>query len=236
MDKVSALIQALAYSVPPVESESSNQSWPFITISRQAGAGGYTLAKALMHELEQKADDPFCSGWSIFGVTMCRQLLEKHHLHLSQETLRKEDYHSQLEDLGYQIFASHSSQEYVFHRISTEIRTAAIRGKVIIIGRGGSCLTGDLPNGIHVRLVASLDARVHRMQELQKCPEAKARQIVHERDAARSRYVHDRFGRDIDDPTLYDVIWNTERVAIPDVAQQLMAMIRSRAARPVLQV
>jgi cytidylate kinase len=87
---------------------------------------------------------------------------------------------------------------------------------VIIVGRAGASLTRHLPGGLHLRLVASLPARVRRMMAVKDVSEKEARRAVAERDRARADLVESYFHRDINDPLLYDMVWNTETMA-PDV-------------------
>lgn len=98
------------------------------------------------------------------------------------------------------------------------IRALAARGKVIIVGRAGVCLTRQLPGGFHLRLVSPLPTRVRRVMAALSISDKEARRAILQRDRARASLVKNYFLRDIDDPLLYDMVWNTETIAPKAIA------------------
>jgi cytidylate kinase len=108
------------------------------------------------------------------------------------------------------------------------IRTLATVGKVIVVGRGGVCVTRDLPNGVHVRLVAPPSVRILRMMELLHLSANEARELVSRTDRSRAKLIKTYFSKDIRDPRLYDVTWNTDSVSIEEIAASVIGLISSR--------
>ena len=101
-------------------------------------------------------------------------------------------------------------------------------GKVVLVGRGAACLTRDLPLGIHVRLVAPLSVRIRRMRDYLRLTESHAAALVAEQDKARARLIKTYFGRQIDDPLLYDTVWNTESVSVATIAATIVRLVQYR--------
>ena len=101
----------------------------------------------------------------------------------------------------------------------------AALGKVVIIGRGASCVTQGLPQGIHVRLVAPERARLQNVMAELEMREEEALEHMRQQDEDRERMVRDYYSKDINDPLLYDVVWNIGTVSISEIAQILVGMI-----------
>ena len=202
--------------------------YPFITISRQPGAGGHTLAEALVEEMK-KEKDPLFQGWQMFDQELCKKVCEEPGLKVSLNFLLSFEYRSHIEDMMTEMIVGNSPQDVVFKKIFQIIRNLAGFGKVILVGRGSSCLTRELPLGIHVRLVAPLPIRIKRIMKAKNTTEAQAREFIQEQDKTRQRLVKTFFHADIHDPLLYDVIWNTEKVPVELIARLLVGMIKEKA-------
>ncbi len=204
--------------------------FPFITISRQAGAGGNALAAALEQKIQKLQTEPLFRGWQVYGHQLCEIVAQDPKLRDLVDSLRRIEYHSQAEDMIAQLIHGGSSQDLVVKKMFHLIRTFAIHGKVIFVGRGSTHLTQDLPLGIHVRLEASMESRIKRMMADFGPDEKKVRQVIEEKDKAKAVLVKTFFNKDVGNPLLYDVQWNTDRVSIDEIAKILIEMIRDKAA------
>jgi len=226
--KLEPFIRALEYPGHFPAGPHEHISWPFVTLSRQTGAGGHLLAQECQKWMSLSRD-PLFQGWQIFDTPTCMKLLEQAHLRIPYQSILDEEYHSEVEDLIYQVLTNRPPQQDVFRKVSNGIRALAYAGKVIIIGRAGVCATADMPRGIHIRLVANYTDRVERMMRGLQVTESQARQIIEERDTQRARLVRRHYSRSIDDPLLYDAVWNTSRDSLPVLARQLVQFIREKA-------
>ncbi len=204
---------------------------PFVTISRQTGAGGHTLAKTLLKRMDQEKN-PLFDDWQMFDHELCMKILQDPKLKVSLRALLNEEYHSQIADMIYELIEGYSPQSKVVATIFQALRTLATFGKVILVGRAGSCVTRALPGGVHVRLVDAKPNRIRRMEEIFHLTEEQAKKQVQEQDVARARLVKDYFNRDIEDPLLYDVVWNTDTVPMEMIAEGILQMVKARAKMP----
>jgi len=201
---------------------------PFVTISRETGAGGHTLAKALLWEIGERKDR-LGEGWQILDRELCRQVLENPKIRASMQSLVDELYLTPTEDWLRGLISGSSAQPAVLGETFKIIRAAAARGRVIVVGRGAASLTRDLPGGLHVRLVAPAAVRTKRMMALESVSEAAAARIIQERDRDRARLVRDYFKKDVTDPLLYHAVWNTGLLPEKDIAQALARLLEARA-------
>jgi cytidylate kinase len=229
--KLASFIESLRYhekNGPQIDPKRGR--FPFITISRQAGAGGNALAKVLEENVQKLHAEPLFCGWQLCGPQLRQLLSQDPALKNIVESLRRTEYHSHAEDFIAQFIYGGSSQDVVIKRMFHLMRAFAIHGKVIFVGRGSTLLTHDLPLGIHVRLEASMESRVKRMMPMLGSDAKKVRQVIEEKDKAKAELVKTFFHKDIRDPLLYDIVWNTDRVPIAEIAKLLIEMIRDKAA------
>ena len=202
---------------------------PFVTISRQVGAGGRSLAKALLVELDRQPCEVY-HGWKVFDRDLCEQLVEEPSLRNSLNRLWSEEYHSEVESLILTLLGSATAQPAAARGLFKAIRTVATIGKVIIVGRGGACITASLPQGVHLRLAASEPNRVKRMN-LASLTENEALKTVRRQEKDRARLLKTYFQKDISNPLLYDAVWNTDHLAMGVIATAVIHLIHDKIER-----
>ena len=201
---------------------------PFVTISRQAGAGAETVARLLADKLNAKsATDE--QPWTVFDKNLIGKVLEDQNM--PQEIARHvhEDKDTTLKALVGELLGMHPSMWTIFHHTSDTILKLARIGRCIIVGRGGSIITAKLKGGRHVRLVAPESVRLAHLKSHLKMEDKAAEKYLHDEDAGRRRYVKTNFDRDIDDPLLYDAVLNTATLGFERTADTLAAMIAAKS-------
>ncbi|HEX2971362.1 MAG TPA: cytidylate kinase-like family protein, partial [Tepidisphaeraceae bacterium] len=163
---------------------------PFITISREPGAGGLTLGKALAEALT--AADPNQGAWTCWDRELVEKVAADYHLSRNMVESLEETRHSWLADLleslSFSDQAPTTDEATIYARVSETIRALARAGRVIIVGRGGVFVTRRMPGGIHVRLVAPLEYRVAFMAKLLNVSSEAAAAYVKEADHNRRAF------------------------------------------------
>lgn len=165
---------------------------PYLTISRQWGCGGYELGKILADRLNERDEE---KRWKVYQKELLRQLAED--TGLTEEILEKErkSKPSLLKDFLRGLKRSGIPDGYeVRNKITMMVRTVAFDGHAIIIGQGGTAATGDLANGLSVRLEAPRDwrvARICRRDKLDK-PAALAKIAEIEKERQHLRQIYER--------------------------------------------
>ena len=201
---------------------------PFVTISRQAGAGAETVVRLLADKLNVKpAKDE--QPWTVFDKNLIGKVLEDQNL--PQEIARHvhEDKDTTLQALVGEILGMHPSMWTIFHHTSDTIHKLARIGRSIIVGRGGNIITAKLKGGLHVRLVAPESVRLAHLKSHFKMDDRAAEKYLHDEDTGRRRYVKTNFEKDIDDPLLYDAVLNTATLGFECTADTLAAMIAAKS-------
>jgi len=203
--------------------------FPFVTLSQQAGAGGHFLSYAVLTEFLKYRDNSLFEGWHVFDRELCEVIAQDPELQSSMETLVSEKYRSEFDDFMDSLFTGQSSQYHLNKEAFRVVRMLALIGKVIIVGRSASLITADLPQGVHVRLVAPHAQRLARMMKRFKLCREKARETIDRQDSDRRKRVKRLFNRDIDDPLIYDAVWNTGKVGVDTICHSIIDLINSRA-------
>jgi cytidylate kinase len=188
-----------------------------ITLSREYGAGGEEVAQGLARAL----------GW---------QILDRELLHDAAQIANVPE--SDIERLdeqpaakGERLSSSLVHQQYI--RALTEAATqAARRGGVILIGRGGRHLLGEMGGAFHLRLIAPKAWRALRVARQEGLSAEQATARCAEVDSLRRQFTHFYFGDASIQPAEYDLVANTGRVMPEDVVAVVAAIVRRPAQMP----
>ncbi len=192
---------------------------PSITISRMTGSGGRAIASKLAEYLQARV--PVDCHWTVFDRTLIERTLEDHHLPKRMAEYIPENHKSAVTDVVEELFGLHPSSWTLVRQTTETILRLARMGHVILVGRGANVVTSKLDNVYHVRLVGSLGKRSERVQEVFGLDRHQALDFIHKEDGGRKRYLKDHFGEDIDDPLLYHLVINTDRVAYDEAARMI---------------
>lgn len=192
---------------------------PTVTISRMTGAGGRTVASDLAEMLQPHA--PADCRWTVFDRTLIEKVLEEHHLPKRMAHFMPEDHKSLLGDALEELLGLHPSSWTVVQKTAETILRLAKMGYVVLVGRGANVITSKLENVFHVRLIGSLEHRIERVEQVYDLDRPGAIEFIHREDKGRRRYLKDNFGKDIDDPLLYHLVINTDRVSYEAAARMI---------------
>jgi cytidylate kinase len=169
-----------------------------ITISRQTGSYGRTIAEAVARNLHLHLADKntigtvfnaYCGGE--FGVLggYVPDLWNQFETQVSERRQRM------VEELNYVIYAiAHS-------------------GNVLILGRSSFAALAGFADVLHVRIQAPLATRIQRVIDRNPGTDFKsAEAIVLESDRKRGAFVELFYGKQWDAPNLFDVVIDTEKI------------------------
>ena len=203
--------------------------FPFVTISRQVCAGGHLLAHVIQTELLKEPDRELFEGWHVFDRELCEIVAADPSLEASMDSLLAEERRSGYNEFFDGLFSGHLHQYSIDKKTFRIVHLLASLGKVIIVGRAAACVTRNLPGGIHVRVVAPEAQRVRWMMRKLKLEHDAAVRVVREQEGDKRAQVKEYFNKDIDDPLLYDVVWNSGTVDMHDICHAVIALVKRRA-------
>ena len=178
-----------------------------ITIGREYGAGGGTIARLLSERLQWKLiDDPLVAEVAR-SVDASAEEVRTH------EECVDPWFHRIVRALwrgGFEGAVARSEGEAwdadaiakLWGRVITE---AAGIGCCVVVGRGGQCLLQHRPDAFHVYLYAPMREKVDRLRSREKAG-ADLAAAARERDARRSDYIRYHFDQDWRNPHLYNLM------------------------------
>jgi cytidylate kinase len=214
----------LSRSGPQLHARSAE---PFVTVSREAGAGGSSLARKLADELNAtlEADE---TPWTIFDGNIVEAMLDEHHYSSRLARFLPEDSVSEVHASVGELVGLHPNLWDLTQKTNALIRKLAQLGRCILIGRGSNFATADLEHGVHVRLVGSPAFRARQTATALGISQADAAAQNMRKDVARRRYVRATFNRDIDNPAAYDLVINTEHVTLAEAMTMVAKLVHAR--------
>lgn len=204
----------------------ANETGPVITVSRQAGAGGRTLAVGLAERLGMTLQDHSI----VERIARTRKLNPELVELLDEQDIRQSDLwvRGVLEN---RLFL----KEQYRSALNETIEEMAAPGNVVFLGRGAGHVLGHRAT-LRVRLVGSTGPRQERMQERFKVSRAEARVLVDETDRRREAYIRKLFGVNPHDPSHYDLVINTDRLTAVDVVDVVLMATLAAARREARQL
>jgi cytidylate kinase len=211
---------------------------PIVTISRQFGAGGSSVAAIVAAEL----------GAEIVDKKLIDEVATRLTLEPSQVEAEAERPRTLLERLV-RSFSSlepgmgagwsppypdplFDSRKEITHLTEQVIREVAAGGNAVVVGRGAGFLLRGNPDVFHVFLRAPETARVNVLMARFGLSESQARRKMHETDSNRAAYIRQLYGRDWCDPDEYDLVVNTGRIGYQATAELIMRGLEEIRPQP----
>jgi chloramphenicol 3-O-phosphotransferase len=99
----------------------------------------------------------------------------------------------------------------------------ASSGGAVIVGRAGMIVLADQPHVLRVRLSGPLEARIEQAVARYGLSTEEARRQERENDGARAAWVRRLYGRDVADPSLYDLVLNATKLSMEECVALIVA-------------
>lgn len=182
-----------------------------ITISRLMGSGGIPIAQKVAEKL----------GYTLLDGDAIMEVADQYGL--TRESLELADekppHFSDKLDIKHEI---------ALHLIELIVLEYALKGNVILYGRGGQDLLKGINSVLRVRIIAPFEERVERWAEREWLDPDRARMLVRKSDQQRAGFIKYYFDRDWDDPLGYDLVINTERLSEESAVRLICDAVKDR--------
>lgn len=188
---------------------------PLITISRGVGCGGMVIAK-------------------IAADALAVELFDDHKL--QQEAISMGIRPDEVKELKgkspgfFDRLMSTKPQAYLNY-MEALIYEVAKRGEGIIIGHGSQMLLRDFECALHVHIYASEKTRIDNLIQQRGLNKETARKLIRKGDHEQRSFMRYAFHMDWNDPSLYDLIINTEQIGLDLAAKLIVEVARSEQMR-----
>ncbi len=199
-----------------------------VTVSRQYGAGGLTVGRALAGSL----------GFVFVDREITERAAARLGLDPATAAARDERAPALVEEVGLALAAStpgfdlgpipELDDRTLAEATRRVIVSLADAGGYVILGRGSQAALQARPDACSLSLVGDRKDRIRRIMRSQNLSEKDAGARCDRVDADRAGYVKRFYGRDIGDPLLYDCILNTSRVELDEALAVALDVARTK--------
>jgi len=158
-------------------------------------------------------------GVDAVDVARFRQLLERRPALVDRLfTASEQEYARRSRDPGPRLAVRFAAKEAVLKALGVGIGAAAFRD--VEVGRG--------PEGEpRVRLSGPLEARIEQAMARYGLTREQARRQERENDGARAAWVQRFYGRNVTDPSLYDLVFNATRFGVHQCVELIATAARA---------
>jgi cytidylate kinase len=194
-----------------ISKEEVKSPGPVITISRDFGCPANMCANNLA-EILTKMDNAENEPWRVISKEILEQAAKE--LGLTPEKIEfvfKFEKRSAVDEILEALSSKYyKSERKIKNTIREVIRSVGEQGHVIIVGRAGSAILQDIPNSLHIKLIAQLDYRVDGVSRRHEISHNEAKKLTEEMDKKRVQLRNEFAGRRIGNVD-YDLIYNCEK-------------------------
>jgi len=212
--------------IKPLGDKRRLETYPFVAISREFGCEALPLAEKLVETLNQRCHP------SIPWVSYDRELLDKvsEQLHIQRAILDMLDGErcDEMSELFDNIINRKVPDAVVVRKLAEVIRTLAVHGHSVLVGRGSSLVTQDLRNGVHIRLVAPRAWRIHTIAAVRNLTPREAEKTVDLGEKQRHHYINTFFVLDPDFPFHHDLVIDNSRFNLVQIVEIVFAALSAR--------
>jgi len=182
---------------------------PLITISSAIGCGGNEIALIVADGLNLEVYDD-------------RKLLDL----APTAGVRSEDLKDMSEPGFFDRLFSRKPQVYMDYMDSI-IYEVSRHGNGVILGHGSQMLLRDFGCALHIRIYAPEATRIQNLTELQGIGNESAKKIISKMDSKQKGFFHLAYNKDLDDPSLYDLIINTAKISYDSASKLIIETANS---------
>ncbi|MFA6135053.1 MAG: cytidylate kinase family protein [Phycisphaerae bacterium] len=200
---------------------------PFITISRQYGCYGFSVASRLAELLnEGRHHGP--AVWKAYGTETLSELAEQTHVPLKVLERQRRSEPTYINELFRLLYhESTPSCWEIRRRITTIIRGLALGGHAIIVGHGGSCATADLAHGLSVRTEAPQDWRIRQVAMYQRIGLAHAARLIRQGEAER-QFLRGIYAIRFPRSPAFNIVYDCSVFSVEEIARHVASLMHIR--------
>jgi cytidylate kinase len=182
----------------------------WITFSRKMGTNGSEIARKVADEL----------GYLFYETEAINRMAQQMGI---LDSVREAD--ERVPSIFHRLFSLKPT--VYFDRLYSVIYELARQGDAVFLGRGSHILLRAFDCALHVRVTASLQTRIQSLVGRGFTPEAAARAISRS-DGEREAFIRFAFGVDWENPELYDLVLNMDKLPVGLAVRTVVDLARSK--------
>ena len=212
--------------VKPLGKDHRPETYPFVAISREFGCEALRLAQQLVDTLNERCRP------TIPWVSYDRELLDKvagdPHMQRAILDMLDDKRRDAMSELFDNVINRKGASALAVRRLAEIIRTLAVHGHAVLVGRGSSLVTQDLRNGMHIRLVAPRAWRIHAIATNRYLSMSDAGKTVTAGEKQRHHYINTFFVLDPLYPFPHDLVIDNSRFNLMQIVEIVFTALAAR--------
>lgn len=183
-----------------------------LTLSRQYGSGGREIGRAVSEIMNYEYVD---------RQTIIDDMRREGDLWKGKAEYFDENYPDIWErsDWAYRGFVALNQSHFLQH---------ALKGNVVIMGRGGNFLLKKFPFVLKVRTMAPMEKRIERIMEREGINAENAQYLIEKADSEMAKAVYLIYGRNLDDPKEYDMVFDTSQKSQEEIVSIIQTALMEK--------
>jgi cytidylate kinase len=191
---------------------------PCVAFSQLSWSGGDTVAERVATRLD----------YGLFDTAIVGEIARQHGIHESLVGGLDERMRGVIDRYVADAFRRHAlTEDEYFRQVVRILSTIGQRGRAVLVGRGAAFILSP-DHTLRVLVVASGAVREQRCAAARGLTPDQAHAQVTEDDRQRRDYLSFHFRLRQDDPCHYDLVANTDHLAVDEAAQGIVDVFRRR--------
>jgi cytidylate kinase len=191
-----------------------------ITVSREAGARGSTVARLVGRKI----------GWTVYDQELIEYIAHQVHLRTNVlESLDEPTFQWSRDWLARVLEDQWQDQDAYIVHLSKVVLAIGLCGEAIIVGRGAACIM-PRDRAINVRVIAKDSDRIGFLSQIERLTPQEAERYMRDTDEQRRQFVRDYFHRNNEDVHEYDLVLDSSALGEECCADLIVGALRGREA------
>jgi cytidylate kinase len=205
---------------------------PIVTISREFGCPSKPIGQLLTDTINHQHTGPHHLRWRFISKEVVEAAARELELNPTEVNyMISAGSKGILSDVMASFTTSYVSNHRMRKTIRKVIGELALKGRMVIVGRGGVAVLNDCKNVIHVRLQAPLEWRIPEICKLKDISREAAIKMAEETDQKRKSLIELVSG-DKYTPYLFDLNYNCQRLSMQEIVDSIIGLMVSKKMLP----
>lgn len=202
-------------------SESGHEHWPIITVSREFGSQGARIGNIAADRL----------GFTFWDQELVTTIAEQTGAQEALLASLDETARNRVEAFveGVVFGAAGAAADYV-RQVARVVKTLDRQGGAIVVGRGGQFII-EPERALRVRVVCPREVRIAGYAEREGLSRRQAERAVDAVEQDRQAFIRQHYGRDLSDPSNYDLLLNSATLSEDRAADIVVEAYRAKFDR-----
>jgi cytidylate kinase len=201
---------------------------PVVTISREFGCPSKAIAQMLTEALNKRSIKPAVPKWKYISKEVVEEAARKLDIKtIEMNYLISSGEKGLVEDLLTSFSPNYVSSRKIKKILNDVIRTLAMQGHLVIVGRGSVAILQGCPHVLHIQLQAPLEWRVREISKSKGLKETEAIKTANETDQKRTALIELLLGRKFEQ-NLFDVVFSCSTFSKEEIVESILRIMEVR--------